>query len=410
MPEFFKVVSPLEALRTLDLYLTSLTDIEEVNITGALGRTTAETIRAPADLPSFRRSTMDGYAVYAADTHGASEGLPAYLRVAGEMPMGRLFPLIPHRGEAVVVHTGSPLPEGSDAVVMIENTQQVNDSTIEVMRPAAKGENLIEAGDDIRSGDLLFSSGHLLRPQDIGGLAALGITAIKVFRQPRVGIISTGDEIIPPEKEPSPGEVRDINSYTISALVRQAGGVPVCRSIVPDNLERLKQAASAGLEQADLLVISAGSSVSIRDMTAAAITSLGNPGILVYGVAVRPGKPTILAAAGNKPVFGLPGNPVSTVVTFDLFVRPAIYKVGGCRQPPERPLTTARLTHNIPSIAGREDYVPVKLERRNEEWLATPVFGESNLITTLVRADGLAVVPLDINGLYAGETARVRQF
>ncbi len=410
MPEFFKVVSPLEALRTLDQYLTPLTDIEEVNITGALGRITAETMRAPADLPSFRRSTMDGYAVYSADTHGASEGLPAYLRVTGEMPMGRMFPLVLHRGEAVVVHTGSPLPEGADAVVMVENTQQVNVSTIEVMRPVARGENLLDIGDDIKSGDLLFSSGHLLRPQDIGGLAALGITAIKVFRQPRVSIISTGDEIIPPEKEPSPGEVRDINSYTISALVRQAGGVPVYRSIVPDNLDRLQQAAFDGLEQADLLVISAGSSVSVRDMTAAAITSLGKPGILVYGVAVRPGKPTILAAAGKKPVFGLPGNPVSTVVTFDLFVRPAIYKVGGCRQPPERPLTTARLTHNIPSIAGREDYVPVKLEYRDGEWLATPVFGESNLITTLIRADGLAVVPLDINGLYAGETARVRQF
>jgi molybdopterin molybdotransferase len=410
MPEFFNVVSPSEALRTLEKQVVRLVGTTEIDLDHALGRIAGEDIYAAASLPSFPRSTMDGFAIRSADSYGASEGLPAYFKVIGEMPMGRDAAIVVRTGEAVKIHTGGMLPESADAVAMIENTQQIDDATIELVRPVAPGENTLKTGDDIKSGELLFPAGHLIRPQDIGGLAALGITLIKVFNQPRVGIISTGDEIISPEEKPLPGQVRDINSCTIAALTRQAGGIPLPQGIIKDNLFHLKKAALTGFEQADILVISAGSSVSTRDMTAQVIASLGKPGILVYGVAVRPGKPTILAVADKKPVFGLPGNPVSAAITFDLFVRPIIYRVGGCSHPPEKPLITARLTRNIPSTTGREDYVPVKLEREKGELLATPIFGESNLITTLIRADGMAIVPLDVHGLIEGERVTIKQF
>jgi molybdopterin molybdotransferase len=410
MAEFFNVIPPQEALLKLEKYLKPLTRRVEVDLDKALGRITAEAVYAPHNLPAFARSTMDGYAVRAADSYGASEGLPAYFKLSGEMPMGQAASIHVGKGEAVKIHTGGMLPELADAVAMIENTQMANDSTIELVRAVAPGENILRVGDDIKTGALLLEAGHLIRPQDIGGLAALGITVLKVYDQPGVGILSTGDEIIPAGQSPRPGQVRDINSYTLAALVRQAGGIALPQGIAPDNLERLKSAAATAFAQSDVLVISAGSSVSTRDMTARVIAELGSPGILVYGVAIRPGKPVIIAMAGDKPVFGLPGNPVSAAITFDLFVRPAILRVGGCPHPPKKPRVMARLTHNIPSTTGREDYVPVKLEWRNGELLASPIFGESNLITTLVRADGLAVVPLDMHGLNEGEMAQIREF
>jgi molybdopterin molybdotransferase len=410
MPEFFKVVTPADAWHILEKNIQPLARSENISVPKACGRVAAEDIHAKENLPTFARSTMDGYAVSSADTYCASEGFPVYLKVTGEMLMGHTASITAHRGEAIKIHTGGMLPQGTDAVVMVENTQPVDEFSIEVVRPVAPGENILRVGDDIKNGGLLFSAGHLLRPQDIGGLMGLGINWITVYRQPRVSIISTGDELVPPESKPQPGQVRDINTYTISALTEQAGGMAVAHGIIPDNLSRLSQALQENIEQSDIVVVSAGSSVSTRDMTYRAIDSSGKPGILVYGVAIRPGKPTIIAAANGKPIFGLPGNPVSTMVTFNLFVRPAIYKIGGCNKIPEFSETLAKLTHNIPSTTGREDYVPVKLEIQEGILSATPVFGESNLITTMIRADGLAIIPLDLHGIKAGEMVRVRRF
>ncbi len=410
MPEFLGLVTPEEALRRLNAHLRTLVGSETVSVTDALGRVVAGDVRSPENLPSFPRSTMDGYAVRASDTYGASEGLPAYLRVVGEMPMGQRASLVVGKGEAVKVHTGGAVAESADAVVMVENTQPASADTIEVSRPLAPGENILNIGDDIKRDAPLFVSGHVLRPQDLGTLTALGITRLSVFARPMVAIISAGDEVVPPETTPAPGQVRDINTYTISALVRRAGGVPAPRGILRDDAATLEKEARQALAEADIVVISSGSSVSTRDMTAAVIASLGQPGVLVHGVSLRPGKPTILAVVDGKPVFGLPGNPVSAMVVFDLFVRPTVYRVGGCPEPPISPVVAARLTHNIPSTTGREDYVPVALTERDGEYEATPVFGESNLITTLVRADGLAKVPLDKHGLTAGETVSVRLF
>jgi molybdopterin molybdotransferase len=257
---------------------------------------------------------------------------------------------------------------------------------------------------------MLFPRGHWLRPQDLGGLAGVGITMVRVVTRPRVAILATGDEVVPADAEPVPGQVRDINTYTVAALTRRSGGEPVPVGIAPDRIAALRRMASAALAESDMLIISAGSSVSTRDMTAQVIGELGQPGVLVHGVSIHPGKPTILAVAGGKPVFGLPGNPVSTMIAFDLFVGPTLLRLLGCEQSKEGHTVQARLARNVASITGREDFVPVRLDIRDGVLYADPVFGKSNLIYTMAHADALLRVPLDLAGLYANQTVTVRLF
>jgi molybdopterin molybdotransferase len=406
--ELFKVLPPADAYARLEPYLVRAERTETIPTEEALGRVLAEDLRAPSALPAFPRSTMDGFAVRAADTHGASESLPAYLRVRGEVFMGRAAEVRVAAGDAVRIATGGMIPGGADAVVIVENTQEVDAHTIEVVRPVAAGENVIQVGEDITAGEALLTRGHGLRAQDLGGLLALGLTRVRVAVPLTVGILGSGDEVVPPDQEPGPGQVRDINSYTLASLVRRAGHRPRLFGVVPDEEEALRRTARAALEGSDVVIVSAGSSVSTRDLTSRVIASLGAPGILVHGVALKPGKPTILAVAGTKPVFGLPGNPVSCIVTFDLFVAPALARLGGEAPRPAGRAVTARLTRNIPSIPGREDHVPVRLERRDGGILAHPVFGKSNLIYTLVKSEGLVTVPLDRGGLSEGDLVEVR--
>ena len=412
MPEFFNVLPPQRALQALlDVMPPPGLDYDELAVDKALGRITAKDLCAAEDLPAFPRSTMDGYSLRAADTFGASEGLPAYFTVAGEVPMGRPSRVSLSTGEAAGAYTGGMLAHDADAVVMVEHTQQVDVDTIEVMRPVAPGENVVQPGEDVRRGETILPRGHLLRPQDLGGLTALGITRVKVTRRPRVAILSMGDEVVAPDATPAPGQIRDVNSYTLAAQVSLAGGEPISLGIVGDEYEEQLAAAREGLEHADALVLSAGSSVSVRDLTADIINALGEPGVLVHGLSIRPGKPAIVGLVEGKPAFGLPGNPVSAMIVFDLVVRPALYHLAGCVRRPEPAATQAALTHDIASAPGREDYVPVRLTRNgNGELNAEPVFGKSNLIFTLIRADGLVQVSLDKAGLYAGETVSVRLF
>jgi molybdopterin molybdotransferase len=309
-------------------------------------------------------------------------------------------------GQTMLVHTGSMLPPGADAVVMVENTQVVDGASIEIFRPVAEGENVVHVGEDVRRGQPLFAPGHLLRPQDIGGLVALGVTQVEVARQPRVALISSGDEVVAPEATPAIGQVRDINSYALAAQVARAGGVPVRYGIVPDDRDALAAVAARAFAESEMVVFSAGSSVSARDVTAEVIAGLGEPGVLVHGVSVKPGKPTILALCDGKAVFGLPGNPVSAMVIFDLFVGPAIRLMMGA-EPPVRTVVRAKLARNLNSTTGREDYVQVRLEERNGEPWAVPVLGKSNLIYTLVHSQGTVVVPLDSNGIAAGSWVEV---
>jgi molybdopterin molybdotransferase len=313
-------------------------------------------------------------------------------------------------GQAAVAYTGGMLAHSADAVVMVENTQKIDATSIEVLRPVAPGENVIQVGEDVRIGEVIVTAGCPLRPQDIGGLLALGITQVKVHCRPRVAIVSTGDEIVAPDTTPAPGQIRDINTYTLAALVEQAGGVPIAMGVVRDDYAAQRQRAVEGLSQADMLIFSAGSSVSSRDMTMQVLHSLGPPGVLVHGIAHRPGKPTILALIEDKPAFGLPGNPVSAMIVFRLLVRPTLYALTGCTQVPQPRTVQARLTKNIPSVTGREDHVQVRLSYADGALHAEPVFGKSNLIYTLIRADGVVVVPLDQGGLYAGAEVPVQVY
>ena len=412
MPEFFNVLPPAQALQILldRLEPRPVSPAMDVPIAEALGRVTAQAAHATEDLPSFPRSAMDGYSLRAADTFGASEGTPAYFTIIGEVPMGKPPGVSVGTGDAALAYTGGMLAGGADAVIMVENTQQVDATTIEVIRPVARGENVVQPGEDVKRGEVILPAGHYLRPQDLGGLTAMGITTVSVAAKPRVAILSLGDEVVAPEATPAEGQIRDINTYTISALVEQAGGVPLPLGIVKDNYEEQTGAAIRGLDMADVLVISAGSSVSSRDMTAQIIDSLGQPGVLVHGLAIRPGKPTVIGLVNGKPAFGLPGNPVSAMVVFDLVVRPALYHLSGSANPPEPPTVSASLAQDIASTSGREDFVPVRLKEDQGRRVAHPVFGKSNLIYTLIRSDGLIHVPLDRGGLYAGEDVSVRLY
>lgn len=424
MPEFFNVLPPDQARELLFEQITRVLPTETVATTDALGRVTAVAITAPHALPNFRRSTMDGYAVRAADTFGASESLPAFLTVIGEVPMGQGTALGLHTGQAAIVHTGGMIPETADAVIQIEHTQVISEHSplatrhsplappfeIEILRAVAPGQNVLQVGEDVQPQAEILPAGHRLRPQDIGGLLALGLTEVAVVRQPRVAILATGDEVIAPNQMPKPGQIRDINSYTIAAQTIQAGGLPRLGGIIGDKLTALQKAAAAALAEADMLVMSAGSSVSVRDMTVQVIEQLGQPGVLLHGVATRPGKPTIVGAAGGKPVLGLPGNPVSAMIQFDMFGVPAIYRLQGLAAPPRRGSIWATLTQNIASESGREDYIPARVTDTPAGPQATPVFGKSNLIYTLVNADGLIQVPLNKAGLTAGEPVLVRLF
>lgn len=416
MAEFFNVLPPDEARDLLLRHVEPLGEPERIPTAEALGRVTHEPIYAPGPLPGFRRSTMDGYAVRAADTHGAGESLPAFLSVVGEVRMGMPADVVLKIGEAALVHTGGMIPDSADAVVPVEFTQPVSSSStsaapeIEIYRSVAAGQNVIQIGEDVASGALILPPGALLRPQDIGGLLAFGIAELSVARRPSVAILATGDEVVSPDASLRAGQIRDINSFTVSGQCLRAGGIPRRLGIIPDDFEALRAATAAALSQHDMVVISAGSSVSIRDMTVDVIKALGEPGVLLHGVATRPGKPTIVGAVDGKPILGLPGNPVSAMVQFDMFGPPALYRLQGATQLPARNRVWATLTLNVPSESGREDYVPARLEETEKGLMATPVFGKSNLIFTLIQTDGLIKVPLNKSGLTAGSLVEVMPF
>jgi len=408
VPEFLDLLPPLKARSILMENLSAVPEAERVPTVEALGRVTFSSIIAPHPLPSFLRSTVDGYALRAADTHGAGQSLPAYLKLVGEVPMGAIPQFALEKGQCGLIHTGGMLPDGADAVVMLEHTQTTRADEVEVLRAVAVGENVIQVGEDVAEGGKVIPAGTRLRPAEIGGLMALGVTELEVARAPRVGILSSGDEVVPPESEIAPGQVRDVNSYTLSALVQGHGGLPVRYGIVADEMDAMREAASRARRECDLVVITAGSSASARDLTAELIDSLGKPGMLVHGVNVRPGKPTILGVCDGVPVIGLPGNPVSALVIAGLFVVPVIEALLGLRVTRPSPSVPAELTVNLASQSGREDWVPVRLLHSERGYQAEPIFGKSNLIFTLAQADGLVCIPADDTGLEAGSQVEVQ--
>lgn len=379
----------------------------------AYGMVASKNIFSPEDLPSFSRATVDGYAVKSPDTFGATDSLPAYLAIRGEISMGEKPSLSLKQGEAGVIPTGGMLPDGADAVVMFEHTQQIDETTVEIQKPVSPGENVIQAGEDVQQGSLIFRIGHRFRPQDIGALAGLGIPEVEVFEKPRVSILSTGDEIVPASGPVKPGQVRDINSYTLSGLVLNAGGAPLKKGIFPDDYAILRNTLEQSLIDSETILITGGSSVGTKDMTAKVINDLGSPGVLFHGVSLKPGKPMIGGVVNGTPIFGLPGHPVAVHICFELFIRPVLEEIAGLQDKRSSFLAKtvkARIAKNISSSPGREEHVGVILEEREGEVWAVPIFGKSGLITNLTLADGTAVVPLRKFGLHEGDVVEVRLF
>lgn len=380
------------------------TPAETVPLTAARHRVPAGSVTAPHALPGFARSTVDGYAVRAADTYGVSDGLPGYLEVTGAVLMGAEPDVTVGPGTVASMPTGGVLPPGADAVVMVEYTAEAMPGTIEVVRPVAPGDGVVRADEDAAPGAELVPAGRPLRAQDLGMLAAAGVTEVAVHTRPRVTVLSTGDEVVPPGTAAlRPGQVRDATAVALAALVADAGGEPVLGGIVPDDAAALDTALRAALRTSDLIVISAGSSVGARDETAGVVRGLGPPGIWCHGLAIRPGKPTLLAECGDVPIIGLPGNPRSALVIFRLLGVPLVRLVGGCTTPPPEPAVRARLARDLASATGRLDVVQVQVR----DGVATPLFGLSALLSVLTAADGFVVVPEDATGLGAGAEVEV---
>jgi molybdopterin molybdotransferase len=411
MPGFTSLLTPQEAKeRFARAYTPRPRGTEHVPLAEAYGRVLAQDAIAGEDLPAFDRSTVDGFAARTDDVSSAGPDAPAVLRLAGEVQMGETAPVAVGTGETVRIPTGGMLPPGADAVVMLEDVEE-RDGRIAVRRPARPGDNVIRRAEDVRRGDVALRPGTRLRPQDIGLLAAIGITDVPVFVRPRVAIIATGDEIVPADRTPEGGQVRDVNTYALAALVRQEGGAAHLAGIVEDVYDVLLRALRDARADSDLVLVSGGSSVGERDAVARAIGELGRPGVIVHGVSIKPGKPTILALVDGTPVIGLPGHPVSGMVIFDVFVRDVLRGLAGRNAArPFGRVVRARLARPIPSAGVREDHIRVYLERRDGELQAVPVLGKSGIITTMTRADGIVVVPIGRRLLEAGADVDVELF
>lgn len=405
MKGFFKVHTPDEVYEKLKRFrpLSS----EKVSLEECLQRVLAEEVVSAINLPEFPRSTVDGFALKAKDTYGASEKNPCFVRVVEEVQMGQVSDRVITNGEAAKVATGGMVPRGADAVEMVEYTEWIDSQTLHIFKTLSPLENVIQIGEDIKAGEVLLRKGQRIRPQDMGLMASIGKTELQVFLKPRVGIISSGNEIVPVEQILNPGEIRDINRYSIAAMIREIGGTPIFLGIAKDNFVSLKEKIEKGLEESDMVIVTGGSSVGTLDLTLDALQSFEGTQLLVHGISVRPGKPTLIADIAGKPFLGLPGHPVSAIVIFHLFGRPILESLSGVSRNEGfcRKSIKARASRNIPSVAGREDYVRVKLEEKKGIVWAHPLFGKSGAMGHLVQADGLLKIDIHKEGMEEGEEA-----
>jgi molybdopterin molybdotransferase len=408
---FFKVLAPQEALKIL-LGVTPVGE-EQLPSVKARGRVLAEDLRSAVDLPHFHRAAMDGYAVKAKDTFGASQSLPAYLKLAGVVEMGKEAAQALNTGEAFRISTGGMMPPQSDAVVMVEYTDETDGGLVEIHRGVSPWQNVIQIGDDIKKGELVFPSGRRLRAHDLGALTGVGISSIAVHKKPGVALISTGDEIVDADTEPLPGQVRNINQHSLAGLIDECGGELKDWGVIRDDRDALKQAIGAALEWGDVVLLSGGSSMGAKDIALETILSFPDSEFIFHGISIAPGKPTIFARACGKPILGLPGYPVSALVIFDLFGAPMIRRLGGENVETLQRFSRAvraNLTTNIASQIGREDYVRVILERQGDRWVATPLPSKSGAIFTLVKAHGMVRIDMNQDGLERGEEVEVILF
>ncbi len=397
MKEFFTITSLKQVIAKAATF--PRVTHEDIELSHALGRILAVDLGSDIDIPDFSRSTMDGFAVQAASTFGATESNPAYLTVKGNVAMGEKPDFSIGPGEAAQIATGGMLPTGSDSVVMIEYVEQLDDTTIEIYQSLAPGRHIVEKGEDIIQGKPVLLKGTRIRPQELGLLAAAGHQTVKVYKRPVIGIISTGDEIVSVNQFPGAGEVRDVNTYSLSGQVIEAGGEPLTFGIIKDSFSDLQQICIKALKLCHMVMISGGSSVGTRDFTINVLADLSKTRILAHGISISPGKPTILASSGSKPFWGLPGHVVSAMIVFNTVVKPFIEHIGGLARPDKAFYFKARLSRNIASAQGRTDFIRVSLNQKNEELIAEPILGKSGLINTMVKADGLIAIPENSEGL-----------
>ena len=389
------VKTPEEVLALIETEFAPVAATELVSLTGAMGRVLAEDIAATEYVPDFDRSTVDGFAVRARDTFGCTDSIPAILPLQAEVLMGEgaEFDLNPE--ECVAVPTGGALPKGADSVVMVEYTEDYGDGTIGISKSAAPGQNMIFRGDDVFPGKVILKKGRVLSCQDIGALAAIGRVQVPVVKKITVGVISTGDELVPPEVAPGPGQVRDVNSPMLEALLGAFGVQVINYGIVIDNEALLTEKVTKAAAECDAVLLSGGSSVGVKDAACRIIESMGS--LLLHGIAIKPGKPTIIGKAGVKPLVGLPGHPVAAYFVTKLFILPLLGRLMGRVQ--ESYTTTAKITESVSANHGRAQYHCCRLERQNGELYAYPIRGKSGLITTLAGSDGYFCIDRDCEGL-----------
>lgn len=402
MGEFLKVFTYQQARNLLDQHF-SLADTELLPLERCTNRLLAADIISPENIPAFTRSTVDGYAVACEDTFGSSENLPGILDYSGEVLMGQQPGFAIAAGQCAWIPTGGMLPTGSNAVVMVEYTEKLDDKTILTSRPVGPWENVMQAGEDIAEGKQVFSRGQRMRAQDIGLLASLGIHELSVFKICRVGVISTGDEVIPIHKKPALGQVRDVNSYAIGSAIQSCGAITVNYPLVPDDPVQLRDAMTHGLAENELLLVSGGSSVGTADYTLEAMLSFPDSELLFHGIAMKPGKPTLAVRVGKQLIIGLPGHPVSALMVFHIICASLLNSFS-------RQTMQGRLLINVASQAGRDDFIPVRLIESEGELTVQPLLGKSGLMNILAQADGYIHIEYEKQGLYSSEVVTVNLF
>lgn len=404
--EFFDPISVEEAQKRLMKNFSNFhLEVEEVHILDCTNRVLAEDIISDINVPEFNRSTVDGYAIRSQDSHGASQTVPSLLNIIGEVKMGEIPDKAIKAGEAMYVPTGGMVPQGADGVIMIEDTEKLDGESLMVYKSISAHENIIYKGDDIKEGEIALKKGRLLTPEAIGVLAALGRSKVKVYKKPRFYIISTGDEIVDIDEKLELGKVRDINAYTLHSLIVRLGGQVVGKALVKDNYQLLRAEVEKALDISDIVLISGGSSVGARDYTAKVINSFSGKGVLVHGIAIKPGKPTIVGEGKGKAIFGLPGHPVSSIVVFKAIVEAFIKEKMGRKDYVLK--TRAILDFNCHSAPGRKTYQMVKLREVDGVIYATPNFGKSGMISLLSNSDGYIVLEPHEEGAYKGEEREV---
>ena len=397
------VKTPEEVLRLIGKEFRPLGRTEIVPLAQAPGRVLAEAITAQEYVPDFDRSTVDGYACRAADTFGCSDAIPAILSVAGQVLMGEGADFALSRDSCVYVPTGGAIPQGADCAVMIEYTEDYGDGTVGIMKPGAPGMNLIFRGDDVFPGKEILPAGRVLTAQDVGALAAVGKTSVPVACRVKVGVISTGDELVSPDEMPGRGQVRDVNAPLLTAMLTGFGAEAVNYGIVRDDEPLLRQKMQDAAQECDAVILSGGSSVGVKDAACRIIESMGE--LLLHGIAIKPGKPTILGKTGNKPLIGLPGHPVAACFVAQLFVLPLLGRLMGRKQ--EDFTVTAELTESLGANHGREQINACHLRREGGKLLASPIRSKSGLITQLAGADGYFIIARDCEGLPKGAQVQV---